>query len=527
MTTFVAGQTLTAAQLNSAFASVPTSGLFNVKNFGAKGDGSTDDGAAFSAALTAAAGGTLFIPGGTYILNTYALNPPSNTVVQGAGIDATILKSTGSFPNNVTIQIPFTLTGSPWPSGPTTYPINAPTLGASTVTTTNAADAGNFANGNIIFITGDTHGTSFWYPGWYTTVSSVNAGTGVITLTETLPISVGLTRVQKIVNLPQNITVRDMTVVSGSTAAIECQGGLGFLFENIKVIPGSGGVTTADVTFGIHKHTTIRNMRMEQGANPLELFVSNRCTVDGCSLYNSYILVDGGSFDCSVINCNVKDSQNNGASFHSIHIPEYALRNRIIGNAVTGIPNGFAGINVSASVDSNRNHLIVGNTLIGAGGSGGSGNGINTSDGIVAANFFSNLGNAIQLQSTESPMIGDNYFDLASPNGANVNPFSGASFFRTVQEGNMRSMPSGTTTPAVTGNQSYTLGQGGAQNVSNFTGAKAGDKLWVATTDGNTTFVNGSGITMKGGVNYNAPNNTVLQFLALTNTTWIEVSRTQ
>lgn len=522
---------ITPAIQRSVLTDITSSGrtFINVMDYGATGNGVTDDGPAFSTALSAlsSTGGTLFVPPGTYILNTYAINPPNNTVVQGAGIDNTILKSTGSFPNNVTIQIPFTLTGTPWPTGPTTYPINAPTLGGTTITTTNAADAGNFAAGNIIFITGDTHGTSFWYPGWYTTVVSVNAGTGLITLAETLPISVGLTRCQKIVNLPQNITVRDLTVVSGSTAAIECQGGLGFLFENIKVIPGSGGVSTADVTFGIHKHTTVRNMRMEQGANPLELFVSNRCTVDGCSLFNSYILVDGGCFDCSVINSNVKDPQNNGASFHGIHLPEYALRNRIIGNSVTGIPNGFGGINVSASVDSNRNHLIIGNTLIGATGSGGSATGINTSDGIVVGNFFSNLGNAIQLQSTESPIIEGNYFDLASPNGNNVNPFSGASFFRSVAEGNIRAMTSGAATPQVAGNTSYTLGQSGAFSVTNFTGARPGDKIWVATTDANTTFVSGSGITMKGGINYNAPNNTVLQFMALTGTTWIEVSRTQ
>lgn len=49
---------------------MPEDHFFNVKDFGAKGDGVTDDTAAIEAALAAAAaqgGGTIYLDAGTYI----------------------------------------------------------------------------------------------------------------------------------------------------------------------------------------------------------------------------------------------------------------------------------------------------------------------------------------------------------------------------------------------------------------------------------------------------------------------------
>lgn len=55
--------------------------VVSVKDFGAVGDGVTDDTAAIQAALTAAEGGTLYGPEGTYII-TATINLPSNILVQ-------------------------------------------------------------------------------------------------------------------------------------------------------------------------------------------------------------------------------------------------------------------------------------------------------------------------------------------------------------------------------------------------------------------------------------------------------------
>ncbi len=66
---------------------------FNVRDFGAQGDGKTDDLAAFNAALgqvNAAGGGSLYIPSGIYMLSG-SVNLIGKTTVYGNGMGATVL----------------------------------------------------------------------------------------------------------------------------------------------------------------------------------------------------------------------------------------------------------------------------------------------------------------------------------------------------------------------------------------------------------------------------------------------------
>ena len=82
--------------------------VFNVKSakYGAKGDNSTDDTTAISAAITDAAaavgagtGGVVFLPRGTYVVNS-TLTLPSTVRLVGSGRSATIIKAGGSFTFN-------------------------------------------------------------------------------------------------------------------------------------------------------------------------------------------------------------------------------------------------------------------------------------------------------------------------------------------------------------------------------------------------------------------------------------------
>jgi len=85
--------------------------VISVKDFGAVGDGSTDDGAAFLAASDAISSGqTLFIPAGHYILNTdnnssefiannysyLAFSSSSNISIVGESVESTIIELTGT-----------------------------------------------------------------------------------------------------------------------------------------------------------------------------------------------------------------------------------------------------------------------------------------------------------------------------------------------------------------------------------------------------------------------------------------------
>src|SRR5260221_1730574 len=117
--------------------------LVNVRDspFNARADGS-DDFPAFAAAqaaINAAGGGILFAPAGIYNSISGSISPQSNTILQGAGIDATIIQnSVQTFPNDQTISIYGTMTGvnTDWPGTNTTYPIDPPTIGDNKVKAT-------------------------------------------------------------------------------------------------------------------------------------------------------------------------------------------------------------------------------------------------------------------------------------------------------------------------------------------------------------------------------------------------------
>jgi hypothetical protein len=87
----------TPTNLSSAFAAF--SGIFtNVKDptYGAMGDGVTDDTSAISAAITAAAGGIVFFPPGTYSISNLSNISTVNVNLMGSGPNATIISGNNS-----------------------------------------------------------------------------------------------------------------------------------------------------------------------------------------------------------------------------------------------------------------------------------------------------------------------------------------------------------------------------------------------------------------------------------------------
>ncbi len=63
----------------------------NVRDFGAVGDGVTDDTAAFKAAIAGTDGGAILVPAGRYLLSDILWIEKPNVVLRGAGMDATVL----------------------------------------------------------------------------------------------------------------------------------------------------------------------------------------------------------------------------------------------------------------------------------------------------------------------------------------------------------------------------------------------------------------------------------------------------
>jgi parallel beta-helix repeat protein len=91
---------------DSWLASVPTGQTFNVVDYGAVGDGSTDDTTAIQSALNAAGsqgGGIVHFPAGTFAFSA-TLMVADNTIVVGGGPDQTILEYVGGGPTKLVLH---------------------------------------------------------------------------------------------------------------------------------------------------------------------------------------------------------------------------------------------------------------------------------------------------------------------------------------------------------------------------------------------------------------------------------------
>jgi hypothetical protein len=86
--------------------------FFNVKDYGAIGNGTTDDTTALAATITAASsGGTVFLPPGTYAFSSQLSLSVSGVSLVGAGAGASILRPTSGFSGSQLINITANLCG--------------------------------------------------------------------------------------------------------------------------------------------------------------------------------------------------------------------------------------------------------------------------------------------------------------------------------------------------------------------------------------------------------------------------------
>ena len=85
----------------------PPTSSYNVLDFGARGDGVTDDTAAIQSAITACqgqGGGIVFLPPGTYLISSTLVISADNVQVQGAGW-ASIITPAAGFPAGPMLQV--------------------------------------------------------------------------------------------------------------------------------------------------------------------------------------------------------------------------------------------------------------------------------------------------------------------------------------------------------------------------------------------------------------------------------------
>lgn len=92
---------------HKAFAATDKGGqVFNVKAYGATGDGATDDSTAIQNAINAADnGGLVFFPQGTYIISSTINITTNNTALIGSGAGATVIKAPAGSENLAMIVV--------------------------------------------------------------------------------------------------------------------------------------------------------------------------------------------------------------------------------------------------------------------------------------------------------------------------------------------------------------------------------------------------------------------------------------
>jgi hypothetical protein len=263
---------------------------FNVKSFGAKGDGSTNDKAAFDAAFAAiqsAGGGSLYVPTGQYVYNSSSsfldtqtfTGETSNVIVFGDGPGASVINFTGykglvlGVPrmdiNLHCIAPPSTGCVTPgWPL-PSYYLMNNVSSGSSVKLLT-PAHASNFTTGGVVFIeSGDAAPGIGEAPAHFefNTVVSANASTGVIVLQNPLSDAYDSSNptyppmIAQISVVPTNITIHDlgftMNIPLPNGVIISPEGTMNTLIYNCA-FTGLGG-TTAIVWNAYSWHATITN----------------------------------------------------------------------------------------------------------------------------------------------------------------------------------------------------------------------------------------------------------------------------
>jgi hypothetical protein len=90
--------TSTVGQATFTTSGVVKQTVFNVMDYGATGNGATDDHAAFNSAISAAnsaGGGIVYAPAGTYVINS-PITPMNDVVIRGAGQGSAVLNNTQS-----------------------------------------------------------------------------------------------------------------------------------------------------------------------------------------------------------------------------------------------------------------------------------------------------------------------------------------------------------------------------------------------------------------------------------------------
>lgn len=406
-------------------------GTVNVKDFGAKGDGVTDDTTSIQNALNSvrSSGGTVVFPPGTYKTSSVLTIFGKNIIVIGNG--ATILFSP-ILPlvagiNDRAISVGGGVSNPYNFAGAVGVAPNILNLGATSFTAANAADAATLQPNDWLILSEKDTGQSpveIYYYDQYQVASvsgtTVNLQQKVRTA---FPGTHSIIQFTRLSALTQNITIRDLTLTSTfSSTTLPVVAGLmlalgsrTIVVENIMVNMPSGNAMATYQTADLK----ISNCAFNSGnLQSVEIASTVDCMVENCTFdfYNQLpsrpsITIDFGTAFSCFANNTIRRSGNFGMGlFYGVH--DCVISGNTFGWVTDLGIGGGLGINGIGSY----NNAVVGNVLIG---------GDNNSTGI---NFGNDAG-AIPPVTTRGNRIAANRIgSFAYPTGIQLNQYAGDTY---------------------------------------------------------------------------------------------------
>lgn len=227
--------------------------IVSVKDFGAVGDGTTDDTTAINAAITAAR--LVYMPPGTY-KTTAAITIPDNTCLFGAGKGVTILKPVGAYTAAVLAQ---GTSFASWGQGRSLRSMSIDGSGGFTGIGLSCVNLGlrcYFGDLYILNVTGKGLYTQGCFDHTYERIESrANSGLGIHNFEkQTVP--------DGVYEESSKLIFNDCWAIANNSAGIQWQvdGGDTFTFNDCKPSEGTIGMEFAKNCFG-HR---IRNLMFDQ-----------------------------------------------------------------------------------------------------------------------------------------------------------------------------------------------------------------------------------------------------------------------
>lgn len=276
--------------LTKATFSMIDGAAVNPADFGATGDGTTNDAVALQAAIDSIyqTGGSIWLENGaTYNIGSSTLKLKGNVNIYGNG--STIYKSVAGANNSAFLCDPESLgTSYACDVGSGSY--------TKTISTVTAADALNFNAGDYVYVSWGINpfDITLPYANSINVVRAINAANGDVGLEFNIPYDWAYTQSPQIrkLNYPWTGVVRDLTIkmVDLTTAGFYCNYSLFGRIENCTFIDCSSVCVISAICNSLYvdglKVKRINNDAFDRGV-PVNVWASTNCTFNNVNQYNA------------------------------------------------------------------------------------------------------------------------------------------------------------------------------------------------------------------------------------------------